>query len=285
MENKKTIYHFENMYLQNPLRFGDIYLIQIGRRFCSATETIAEHPHLNWFELTLISGGKGVVITNQEITRVKSGDIYLSFPCDVHEIRADEESKLEYDFLSFYCEDKTLSKELKNITQRFRGGDSRIFKDERVFELVNSAIAEFSNKGQLYSEQLLTDIFRLILIYLIRDFSNVKQQPKGVSQSEVLCYQLMSYIDTHIYSLQNLKDLADKFNYNYSYLSKLFKRTTGKTVLDYLRERKMQIAKTLLLEKKKKVSEIAEMLGYNLYSFSKSFKATFGISPKNIQKL
>jgi DNA mismatch repair protein MutS len=30
--------------------------------------------------------------------------------------------------------------------------------------------------------------------------------------------------------------------------------------------------------------EIAEMLGYNLYSFSKAFKRTYGISPKNLQK-
>ena len=46
----------------------------------------------------------------------------------------------------------------------------------------------------------------------------------------------------------------------------------------------MEIAKTLIMEKKKKINEIAEMLGYNLYSFSKSFKSTYGVSPKHMQK-
>ena len=39
-----------------------------------------------------------------------------------------------------------------------------------------------------------------------------------------------------------------------------------------------------LLENKKSISEIAEMLGYNLYSFSKAFKRAYGTSPKSTQK-
>ena len=284
MPTAKTRYHLDNLYVDNPLKFGNVYLIQIGRRYCEAEEIIPPHLHLNWFELTLISKGKGVVVTNGKEYPVKTGDIYLSFPCDIHEIRADKGDKLEYDFFSFYCEDKALKRDLKNITQTFMESEERIFQDEKIAELIKNAINEFPIKDNLYSNVLLTDIFHLVLIYLIRNFSSTKKQASNVSNAEVLCFQLMNYIDTHIYSLEKLEDLAPRFNYNYSYLSKLFKTTTGKTLLEYYHSRKMQIAKTLILEKKKKINEIAEMLGYNLYSFSKSFKATYGISPKNMQK-
>ena len=45
----------------------------------------------------------------------------------------------------------------------------------------------------------------------------------------------------------------------------------------------METGKVLILEKKKNISEIAEMLGYNLYSFSKAFKRMHGVSPKGMQ--
>lgn len=259
--------------------------MQIGRRYCILNEVISAHSHLNWFELTIVLNGKGIIITNEEATPVKAGDIYLSFPCDIHEIKADEETKLEYDFFSFYCVDDSLKEDLKAITRNFRGGNSRIFQDEKISDLVKNAIAEFHIKDQPYSKSLLTDIFHLILVYLIRDFNGGKQKTPDVSEAEILCYQLMNYIDTHIYSLRKLEDIAPKFNYNYSYLSKLFKKITGKTLSEYYQQRKMNAAKTLILERKKKISEIAEMFGYNLYSFSKAFKAMYGVSPKNMQKM
>jgi AraC-like DNA-binding protein len=46
----------------------------------------------------------------------------------------------------------------------------------------------------------------------------------------------------------------------------------------------METGKALVLENKKSISEIAEMLGYNLYSFSKAFKKRYGVSPKIMQK-
>ena len=265
MENK-TRYHLTKHYVENPLPFGNIHLLQLGRRYCDPTEIISPHPHLNWFELTIVTKGSGSIITNGEENIVKAGDIYLSFPCDIHEIRADQDVCLEYDFFSFYCLDKTLAKDLKNITRNYRGGDKRIFQE------------------QPHSQTALSDIFQLIVVYLIRDFNSIHQNTTTVSEPEVLCFQLMNYIDTNIYTIKKLEELAPKFNYSYGYLSSLFQRTTGKTLSEYYRHRKMETGKALILEKKKSISEIAEMLGYNLYSFSKAFKGMYGISPKNIQK-
>jgi AraC-like DNA-binding protein len=280
---RKTRYHLNNDHIQNPLRFGDVLVLQLGRRYCEATEEIIPHAHLNWFELTIVTDGKGTVFTNGVPFAVQSGDIYLSFPCDIHEIRADLHSKLEYDFLSFYCENDKMKMDFKRITQTYFGAKRRVFRDEKISNLVNLAIAELSAKEQPYAEELLTDIFRLIPIYLLRNFSGAKQSTPSVSDAHILCMQVMNYMDTHIYSLENLQSLAPKFNYNYGYLSGLFKKTTGKTLLEYLHHRKMETAKALILENKKKISEIAEMLHYSPYSFSKAFKATYGVSPKALQ--
>lgn len=284
MHENKTRYHLSKHYVENPLPFGDVHLLQLGRRYCEKTEIIAAHPHLNWFELTIVTGGSGTIITNGEETVVHSGDIYLSFPCDVHEIRADCGGRLEYDFFSFHCIDTSIYNNLKDITRIYRAGDKRVFQDSKIARLIGYAISEFVAEAQPYAHNALSDIFHLAILYLIRDFNHIRQNAVNVSEPEILCFQLMNYIDTHVYTLKNLEELAPKFNYNYGYLSGLFKRTTGKTLSEYHQFRKMETGKALILEKKKSVSEIAEMLGYTLYSFSKAFKRTYGISPKNLQK-
>ena len=283
MIENKTRYHLNNHYLENPLPFGDIHLLQLGRRYCESTEVIASHPHLNWFELTIVTGGSGTVITNNEPTTVNSGDIYLSFPCDVHEIRADRDTKLEYDFFSFYCLNQVILADLKSFTQNYKSGSRRVFRDSKISKLIEYAISEFISDEKPHAQSALGDIFHLILVYLVRNIYNVQQTTPSVSNPEILCFQLMNYINTHIYFIEKLEELGPIFNYNYAYLSALFKKTTGKTLSEYHLERKMETGKALVLEKKKSISEIAKMLGYDLYSFSKAFKRKYGVSPKKMQ--
>ncbi len=279
----KTRYHLLNHLFDAPPKFGVIELLQLGRRYCLPTEFIKPHAHLSFYELTIISGGNGVVGANGEVCPVQAGDIFLSFPYDLHEIKANDDCNLEYDFISFRCIDETLQAELKTIMQTHFGASNRIVRNEKIAELVQSALTEFSAKDQPFRERVLENVFELLLISLIRSFSNVKNRTANVSDAEVLCFRVMNYVDTHLYSLENLETVAEKFNYSYGYLSGLFKRTTGKTLSEYYLNKKMETAKALIIENKKKISEIAESLHYSPYSFSKVFKSRYGVSPKTMQ--
>lgn len=283
MPDVKTRYHFDNTYIGSPLRFGEISLIQIGRIYCEPSSVIAAHSHANWFELTLVTAGSGVVLTNGDPCEVTPRDIYLSFPGDIHEIRAAENEKLEYDYLSLFTDDAEMSESLEMMIRQNRDSASRRFCDEKISFLVNCALAEFTKRRE-YSDELLSGIFRQIMIYLIRDFSDIAQETADVSDARILCLQLMNHIDAHIYSSESLSETAEKFNYNYSYLSSLFRKTTGKNLSDYYRERKMETAKVLLLENRKKINEISQMLGYSSpFAFSRAFTKTFGVSPKEFR--
>ncbi len=281
MDKQKTRYHFVKDY-ENPLQFGEFYLVQIGRRFCEREEIIPTHAHLNWFELTIVTKGSGTIITNGKPTRVKTGDIYLSFPCDLHELQANDD-RLEYDFLAFYSKNETFSAELSALSQAYLQEDARVFRDEKINYLVSNAILEFT-ANKPHTDVLLCNIFQQILVYLLRDFNGRTLDTTNVSSADILCFQLMNYIDTHVYEIGELEKIAQRFNYNYSYLSALFKRTTGKTISEYYNHRRLETAKALIAEKKKKIGEIAELLNYATpFSFSKAFKAKYGISPKNLQ--
>ena len=92
----------------------------------------------------------------------------------------------------------------------------------------------------------------------------------------------MNYIDTHIYSLKNLDELCEVFDYSYGYLSAIYKKTTSNTLSGYFREKRLDSARLLLLENRLTITEISELLNYtSVYSFSKAFKEYYGLSPKN----
>ena len=275
-------YHLNYSFIETPVYYKDTMLIQLGRLFCMPSETIEKHAHINWYEITLVSDGEGVILTNDIPSNVSKGDIYLSYPGDFHEIRSSADNPLKYDFFAFNTKNPEMKKELKNIISTMYYYEQRIFKDELIHSTVSAAIAEISSKQEHYSD-ILCSLFEQTLFYLIRNFKISKNPPQHIHTvpSEELCFQIMHYIDTHIYSIERLSVLAEKFKYNYTYLSDLFKKTTGNTIANYYNTRKLDAARLLLNEKKFKINQVSEMLNYSsLYSFSKAFKNKYGISPK-----
>ena len=274
-------FHLNKYFAENPLTFNDFRLIQIGRLYFAPSDYVKLHVHREWYELTIITDGEGFVITNGIATPVKRGSIYLSLPCDMHEIRSSKEKPMKYDFFSFYSENSKYRSELERISNCITPED-RVFFDERISSLVCDAIMEFIDEVK-FSDDILYAIFNQIMIYVIRDFENktVMSRTTSASQSDAMCYRMMNYIDTHIYTLGSLESIADAMKYNYSYLSALFKKTTGNTLLSYYKTKRLEAAKFLILEGNMKISDIAEALNYSsLYSFSRAFKEEHGISPK-----
>ncbi len=283
--NSDAYYLISNDYLLEPLKIGEFSIYQLGRRFCKESAVIPRHAHLNWFELTVVTGGSGVIYSNGENLPVKEGDIYLSFPADQHGITSDEKNPLKYDFLAFYLDEGQLLEGFEGLMSDFFNAKARLFSDEKIAYLIGAAIVELGGNN-LYYEEVLLSMLRQIAVYTLRDFRQGGQKTKLTkSRSEILCYKIMNYIDSHLYSLKTLADLESLINYNLSYLSTLFKKTTGLTLNDYFRRKKLSTAKLLLKENKLKISEISALLGYSsVYSFSKAFKIEYGVPPKSVKR-
>lgn len=283
-------YHLDKSFFADPPVYGPIRLYQIGRLYCNSNTVVGKHPHICWFELTLVTGGKGTVITDDVSVPVSPGDIYLSFPSDFHAIQTDPVDCLKYDFFAFGLNRSDLSKEFDDIIDTHRDPKNRIIQSDTIRMLIGNAIAELDCEDG-YSKELLDSIFTQIMIHLVRRFQKKEflEQPGVISEPEILCYRLMNYIDTHIYTLSSLEELAEITNYNYSYLSALFRKTTSGTLTEYYRTRRLETAKVLLNEHKLSITQIADILNYSsIYTFSRAFKEKYGVGPdqyrKNAQK-
>ena len=276
---QKYRYHFDRKHFSAPRSYGEIDLYQIGRLYCHPGSRIGLHPNLTVLELTVVTGGRGTVEINGVPLPVKRGDIHLTFPGDLHSIESDVEAPLEYDFFSFWTKSGDLLSRLEETVQICKSEGISVIRDERISELVGIAIGEI-NQPDEWSGPMLEGIFRQIAVSVFRDIrKGAGRKALNVAPGDEICYRMMNYIDTHVYSLKNLSELAEALNYNYSYLSDLFHSVTGNTLQEYLRDRKLERAK-LLIREGMPLREIAELLQYSsIYTFSRAFRDRYGISP------
>lgn len=78
--------------------------------------------------------------------------------------------------------------------------------------------------------------------------------------------------------------ITNTLPYHYTYMSNLYKRVTGKTIQDTIKERRANRAKLLITEKTP-LTKVWQTLNYcSLAAFSNQFKAVTGTSPLAYKK-
>lgn len=111
-------------------------------------------------------------------------------------------------------------------------------------------------------------------------FSNTKDRETSPAIDDV-----MSYIDKHFKDGQ-LKKLAKRLHYDFSWLSREIKIKTGKTYTDLVQEKRLSEACFLLRNTDMNISDISLSVGYNNISyFHRLFGKTFGMSPHKYRLL
>jgi two-component system response regulator YesN len=96
--------------------------------------------------------------------------------------------------------------------------------------------------------------------------------------------KLNKYIAEHLNKDLSLAILADAVYLNPSYLSSLYKSSTGRNISDYITELRVERAKTLLAESHAKVQDIALAVGFDTAGyFTRFFKRHVGVTPQEFR--
>ena len=280
-------YHLDTRYAGAPAEFGAYKLWQTGMLYCKPSNKIEAHVQpCGVYELTVVTSGKGEIYSNGVPIEVRTGDIHIAFPEELHKIVSDGNDPLRFDFFSFMVEEPTLAEGLSRIAESCRSAEKRIFESDHVAALVRQGIREINGK-ELYYERIMTDVIEQIAIYTVRILGDRDREEvrEGVTEADSLCYQAISYIDTHLFSMKSLTEVSEALNYNYSYLSNLFKRTMGQGLMEYYSHKRLENAKYLLRDGGMSVTQIAERLNYSsVYAFSRAFRTQYGVSPNEYRR-
>ncbi|RED64467.1 response regulator [Cohnella phaseoli] len=107
-----------------------------------------------------------------------------------------------------------------------------------------------------------------------------RDQP-AAQDEHIVVLRINEYIDTHLAEDVSLAKLAGIVHLNPSYLSRLYKRTAGIGLSEYINMARTEKAKELLKHSAYKIYEISAMVGYDSrLSFIRFFKTNMGMTPQ-----
>lgn len=117
------------------------------------------------------------------------------------------------------------------------------------------------------------------LIHHLTGIAGLKNAGSGMSKRPEVA-EACRYVSLRLHARICLDEVAEHLHLNPSYFSRLFKKETGMTFIEYVTSMKMERAKELLDATNHTVGEICERLGYDNQSyFIKTFKSYAGMTP------
>lgn len=152
-------------------------------------------------------------------------------------------------------------------------------KNYRVFQSIQPYI-EYCNIMNMTS---VSDVIN----YCNRIFDIIKLETKAFSQVEKddLVASVKQYVKDHIEMDIMLEDVSGKLFVSSRHLSRVFKKQTGETFLQYVTRKKMEKAVELLHDPNMRVYNVAQKLGYKTPRyFSKLFSNYSGYYPNQYRK-
>ena len=218
--------------------------------------------------VNLVTRGKGKYICGGKSYELEKGHIFFNFPAEFFEIKADDD--FEYAYISFTgdCVSQILGKLC--ITS-----DNPVFPGfSHITDLWLTSLRRLDE----FNANILTES---VLLYTLSYFG---KKGTGVSHNDKdnLFSGIVDYLDKHFTDPDiSLKSVAGIFAYSQKYFSQLFKKNIGIGFCEFINEKRMKYALSLIDKGFTEVSVISEMCGFSdpLY-FSKAFKKYNGKSPR-----
>lgn len=150
-----------------------------------------------------------------------------------------------------------------------------IFPSSPRLDLLLHQLLDISSQKRAPDGDYAVSLLLLELSWAYQSTSNFRC---GSPQRQV--FEISEWIKLHIQEPQTVSRIAMEFNYHPNYLSTLFKRETGDTLLHYINRQKISYSESLLLNTVLPIKQIALTTGFeDEKHFMKLFKQYKGVTP------
>ncbi|TVY11745.1 AraC family transcriptional regulator [Paenibacillus cremeus] len=250
------------------------------------------HAHQG-MEMLYIHEGCGQVVLDRSIYPLQPGSLLIIRPFQLHRIQMFTGPDAPYIRSLFVFEPYVLDKYLAAFPS-LRELFHHLVTDKKWKQVVTLDAGEF---GQLCrfgqrriaeaqeSERLEQRAWMLISILTLLK-PRMENKLAFTSEHMPAVERIIQWIDHHYMQSFELEALAKAVHLSSVYVSKLFRKSVGSSITEYLTARRIQQACWLLKTEELSVKEIGEAVGIsNASYFCQLFKANTGISPYQYKKL
>lgn len=236
-------------------KFTELNPVIIGEHKCAPGNSYG--PAItNYTIIHYVLSGKGSFVNQHGTYKVSEGEAFIINPGEVTQYSADKDNPWHHMWIGFNGAKSTRFKELSPIINP----PGKIFKEMLLAE----------DYGDTAEEYLLGKLYEIYAVMF-----------SGNSEKEDYILKITNYVNTNFQDECDVYTIAKMLNLERHYLSRMFHKKTGKTLKNFITEKRMEQAKKLLSEGNT-VAHSAYMSGYkDPFLFSKTFKKMYGIPPKS----
>ena len=244
--------------------------------------------HTYW-EMVYINSGSAVVTADGEKIPLKAGEIIFHRPGEKHTIASDPKYPPTV-FIITFCSDGNYMSFFerrrmivptpfrKYITEMINDGkEAYILTDDSPYEVP----LKKRKDGLVGSEQLIKLNLETLLVKLIRSTVLPKTESVETKKYDGLTADIIEIMKNNIYGRVTIGDIAKDLGFSRTHIESVFKKNTGKTLIEYMSELKVNEAKYLLRKEMYTVAQIADFLCFESPQyFFRVFKKQTQMTPK-----
>lgn len=220
------------------------------------------------FELIILRSGEMTITVDSKTFVLTEKDALLVFPNQIHAL---ESAESEYILCIF-------SPQL--VRAYFNKVSDKLPKSNcfRPNEHLTEALAHLQQTSSIIEK-------KGILYCLCSQFDNTAVYEDKAEKDPALMYRIFEFVEKHYANECSLHDLSKGTGYDYSYLSRYFKKTVGISFNTYVTQFRMSNACYLLENTDVPIVQCAFASGFSsLRSFNRSFQKELHTTPSRYRK-
>jgi len=274
-------YSIESMFITTP---NLLYASKVEKDEWFVTRRVAHmHDHA---EIGFVRSGSSVFIIGEDKHSIAPGDLYVYNKGTLH-----DEQPEKYN-LSVYCIGIS-HLALPHLPPDFVLSDdtSPIIHCAEHFSLLEqlfSYMYEYLEHQQLGGNTIVSHMVMTVLSLIIQktEHSDLPKAPVFHPQHDQLCTSVKTFINENYQDDISLQTISEAVAISPYYMSRVFKKVTGYSPMEYVERLRLGKAQVLLIHTDMSIIDIALQTGYNnLSTFNCAFSKLFGMTPKKFKKV
>jgi AraC-like DNA-binding protein len=248
------------------------------------TSAYPRHCHgKNSYEVHYIPIGYGTVIVDNVPYSISPNTLYITGPNVMHEQISDQQEPMSEYGINFdvVCRNENAGKGGK--IGLFLANDFWFGQDSQNMAVVFRQIFdELTNRYTGYVSSL-EALCKMLIILIVRNYEKASRSFSIVPGFSLNTARNLTVEEAFLYEYKTITmdSLSEKIGLSRRQIERLLKEQYGKTFLQKRTEARMSAA-LILLESKKTVSQVAELVGYSSCEhFTHAFKQFYGKSPRD----
>jgi len=295
MKSAETVEDFYAKHNQENRTKGEFKIYKRDEFACEVTSLVTNRR--DFYKISLILNGEGVFSYAGQTINIK-GNV-LAFMNPLIPYSWEPTSTNQAGYFCLFTED-FVNKDLKigSLSQSslFKLGGNFVFYPDQenlkvllgVFEgMFRETQSVYPNKYDLirsYVQIVMHEALKMEPPESLYKPTNASERISSIFM-ELLEQNFLIESSNQIIQLKKVNEFAAQLHVHTNHLNRVLKETTGKNTGQWITERKLKEAKTLLLNKNWDISEIGYSLGFEHSSnFNIFFKTQTGNTPKNFRK-